>query len=202
MVLDVKVSLTRGVFKLRAEIHDEGTICLSGPNGSGKSSLMNVIAGNVRPDQGHVKVNQSDITDFPVERRGVVLVTPDSFIPHLEVDKHLSWGARAKKLMVDESSLQEVKKLLGIDFVGRVDELSLGMRERVSLATALLSRPRLLLVDEAFSNIDERETVMRNFLDICSNRKVDLVHTTQQKADAVLLDHHYEISGGLTSKVF
>src|SRR6267143_5469792 len=201
-MIDVNVSLTRGVFMLRAEIHDEGSICLSGLNGSGKSSLLNVIAGNLKPDKGNVRVNQSDITRPPAERRGVVLVTPDSFIPHLEIDKHLRWGARAKNVVLEEALVQETKELLGIDFAGRVDKLSLGMRERVALATALLSRPEVLLVDEAFSNIDERVAFMRTFGEACSGQKVDLVHTTQQKSDATISDHHYELAGGLTTRAF
>lgn len=201
-MIDVDVSLTRGVFTLRSEIHDEGSICLSGLNGSGKSSLLNVIAGNLKPDKGRVRVNQSDITRLPTEKRGVVLVTPDSFIPHLEVDKHLRWGARAKNVVLDEAFIQVTKELLGIDFAGRVDRLSLGMRERVALATALLSRPKVLLVDEAFSNIHERVAFIRIFGNACRRSEVDLLHTTQQKSDATISDHHYELAGGLTSRAF
>ncbi len=201
-MLDVNVSLTRGSFTLHGEIHDAGSIFLSGLNGSGKSSLMNIIAGNLIPDAGYVKVNQTNITGLPVEQRGVVLVNPDSFIPHLDVEKHLRWGAGAKKLTLDEASVIETKELLGIDYAGRVDKLSLGMRERVALATALLSRPKVLLVDEAFSNIDNRAAFIQTFRNVCVGRSVDLVHTTQQKADADLSDHHYEIVKGLTSREF
>ena len=201
-MLDVKVSATRGAFTLRAEIMDAGFICLSGLNGSGKSSLLNIIAGKLKPDEGYVKINLRDVTDLPLESRGVVLVNPDSFIPHLDVEKHLRWGAAARKVTVDDSIIRSMKEHLGITYSGRVDRLSFGMRERVALATALLSRPKTLLVDEAFSNIDNRDAFIEAFRDLCRSGKVDLVHTTQQKTDASLADHHYDLVGGVSSRIF
>ena len=201
-MLDVKVALKRGNFILNAELHDQGFICLSGLNGSGKSTVLNVMAGKLKPDEGYVKVDSTDITGYPPEKRELVLVNPDSFLPHLDVERHLRWGARVKKLSVDESELRSMKVLLGIDYSGRVDALSLGMRERVSLATALLSKPRVLLVDEAFSNIDHREDFIRTFSGLCRDRQIDVVSTTQQKSDATLADHHYDMVDGVSSKVF
>ncbi|MDA4121145.1 MAG: ATP-binding cassette domain-containing protein [Thaumarchaeota archaeon] len=201
-MLDVRVSIIRGSFSLLAEIREEGFICLSGPNGSGKSSLLNVIAGNLRADHGYVKVNDADITNSPIERRGVVLVNQDSLIPHLDVEKHLRWGARVRRVDLDEAYVEGAKERLGIAYSGRVDKLSLGMRERVVLATALLSNPQVILVDEAFSNIDNQDVFVPAFREMCIAQKVDSVHTTQDKADARVSDHHYEIVGGQVSKVF
>ena len=201
-MLDVKVAVARGNFILKAEINDAGFICLSGLNGSGKSSLLNIIAGKLKPDEGYVKINSRDVTDLPLESREVVLVNPDSFIPHLDVEKHLKWGAAARRVNVDDSVIMGMKERLGITYSGRVDKLSFGMRERVALATALLSGPKALLVDEAFSNIDNREAFIEAFRDLCRSAKVDLVHTTQQKTDAKLADHHYDLVGGLCSRIF
>jgi len=201
-MLQVRASLKRGLFNLDAEINDSGFICLSGLNGSGKSTLLNVIAGVLKPDAGFVKTGSKDVTKLPMEQRGVVLVTPDSLIPNLEVDRHLVWGASARKVQIDGESITRTKEALGITYHGRVDRLSLGMRERVSLATALLSKPKAILVDEAFSNIDHREDFIRSFALLCKAETIDLMHTTQRSEDANLADHHYELVAGLTSKAF
>ena len=201
-MLQVRASLKRGLFNLDAEINDSGFICLSGLNGSGKSTLLNVIAGVLKPDAGFVKTGSKDVTKLPMEQRGVVLVTPDSLIPNLEVDRHLVWGASARKVQIDGESITRTKEALGITYHGRVDRLSLGMRERVSLATALLSKPKAILVDEAFSNIDHREDFIRSFASLCKAETIDLMHTTQRSEDANLADHHYELVAGLTSKAF
>jgi len=200
-MLEVQASLKRGLFTLKAEIKDSGFICLSGLNGSGKSTLLNVIAGILKPDEGFVKVDSKDVTKLPMERRGVILVSPDSLIPNLEVSRHLLWGASAKKIQVDNEAVSRIKENLGISYQGRVDRLSLGMRERVSLATALLSKPKAILVDEAFSNIDHREDFICTFASLCRTESIDLMHTTQRADDAVLADHHYQLTAGVSSKV-
>lgn len=200
-MLDVKVSMTRGAFALKAEIHDSGFICLSGLNGSGKSSLLNIIAGTLKPSEGYIRINSKDVTGLPMEKREVVLVNPDSLIPHLGVDKHLTWGAEAKKVPVDRDTIKKVKDGLGISYTGRIDKLSLGMRERVSLATAYLSKPKVILVDEAFSNIDHRDDFIKSFSGLCREGAIDLVHTTQRKDDAMLADHHYDMVAGVSSRM-
>ena len=201
-MIDATVTKAIGAFRLSAEIHDEGFICLSGKNGSGKSTLLKIIAGLLKPDTGSVKFGTTDVTRLSLERRGVVLVTPDSFIPHLGVDRHIRWGMRAKKLSHPESRISEVKGALGISFEGRVDRLSLGMRERVSLGTALLSEPMVLLVDEAFSNLDNKEATIRAFRGLCATRKTDVVFTTQTENEAGLADHHYSMEKGTSTRVF
>jgi molybdate/tungstate transport system ATP-binding protein len=202
VMIEAVFSVSRGTFTLKGEIHDSGFICLTGLNGSGKSTVLNVIAGNLKPESGYVRIDSADITGLPQERRGVVLVNPDSFIPHLQVEAHLRWGASLKRIQVSETSLSEVKERLGIDYAGRVDKLSLGMRERVALATALLSRPRAILVDEAFSNIDHRESFIAAFRDLCRASDTDVLHTTQNGSDPDMADHHYEIVDGVCGRVF
>ena len=201
-MLAVNANVTRGRLALSAEIGDEGCICLSGENGSGKTTLLSVITGDLRLERGFVKVDSVDVTRLPPEKRGIVLVNPDSFIPHLEVERHLRWGAGARRVPLNDLEVSELKHALGISYSGRVDELSLGMRERVALATALLSRPSLILVDEAFSNIDHRVEFMSAYRARCAARRVDMVFTTQQQSDAELADHHYHMVDGVSERVF
>jgi molybdate/tungstate transport system ATP-binding protein len=201
-LIEVDARLSLRAFTLSAQVSDEGRICLSGPNGSGKSTLLSIIAGVRQPDSGHVKLDGVDITALPMERRGVVLVTPDSYIPHLTVDRHLEWGAHAMKANLEAGELGEVKRALGIDYGGRVDTLSLGMRERVSLATALLSGTKTILVDEAFSNIDGKESFIRAFFGLASGRNLDVVFTTQNEAEGKLAEHHYGLTAGVSKKLF
>jgi len=152
-MIEAAVQKRLGQFSLDVTINEAGFTCLAGKNGSGKTTFLRILAGLTKPDAGHVKVNERDITGLPIEKRGVVLVTPDSSIPSLEVEEHLLWGAKLKRVVVSNERLAAVKEELGIDFHGQVGKLSLGMRERVVLATALLSAPAGLLVDEGLCRI-------------------------------------------------
>jgi molybdate/tungstate transport system ATP-binding protein len=200
-MIDVEVRKKLGRFSLAASLADSGFICVAGNNGSGKSSLMRVVAGLLPLDEGHVRINGMDVTRSPLEARGVVMVTPGSLIPHLSVDAHLTWGPRLKNLKVPAERLSAVKAELGIDFSGRVSELSLGMRERVSLATALLSRPKVILVDEAFSNIHDRGDFMAAYRKLVSEAQVDVIFSTQDRSDGAHSDHLYLMSDGVAEKL-
>jgi molybdate/tungstate transport system ATP-binding protein len=189
-----------GEFLLSAELEDSGFICLAGRNGSGKTSLLRSIAGFLEPDQGHVRINGVEVTRLPVEKRGVIMVTPNSFFPHLEVDSHLIWGARLRGMKPNGEKLSKVKNELGIDFKGPVKKLSVGMRQRVALATALLASPRVILVDEAFSNLHERHDFIASYRKLVVGEGMDLIFSTPDESDGRMADHLYVISNGTTKR--
>lgn len=201
-MIEARVKKKFGTFLLDAEIADEKFICLTGKNGSGKSTLLNIVAGLLRPDEGDVKLNSKLITRLLPEKRNIVLVTPDSHIPHLEVEKHLLWGARVRGAPVSDDYLAQVKRDLGISYKGKLAKLSLGMKERVALATALLSKPELILVDEVFSNIDNRTEFVGAFRDLTNKAGIDTIFTTQYSGDSTLADHLYNLESGKSTKLF
>jgi len=200
-MIEIKVKKTLGEFHLDAELHAEGFICLSGRNGAGKSTLLNIVSGILMQDEGFLKLGSEDISRMPMEKRGVVLVTPQSYLPHMQVEKHLLWGASIRGYKPNQDYVKKIKDALGISYSGKVQKLSLGMRERVSLATALLSRPSLILIDETFSNIDNRTQFISSFRNLCSESKIDVIFTTQFPEDSKLADHTYMIERGRTSKI-
>ncbi len=201
-MIEARLKKRYGLFFLDAQISDEKFICLTGRNGSGKTTFLNIVAGVLRPDEGEVKLNSKLVTNLAPEKRNVVLVTPESYIPHLEVEKHLLWGAKLKGAHVNQDHLARVKSDLGINYKGKLAKLSLGMKERVALATALLSKPEAILVDEVFSNIDNRNEFVGAFRELASKSGIDTIFTTQYVEDSSLADHHYNLDSGKSSRVF
>jgi molybdate/tungstate transport system ATP-binding protein len=197
---DVKKRL--GDFSLDAHVSDADFICLTGKNGSGKTTLLNLIGGILNPDEGYVTLNSRKITNLPIERREVSIITQDSYIPHLDVDRHLVWGAKNKGLNVEREYITEVKTGLGINFGGKVRKLSLGMRERVSIATSLISKSELILVDEALSNIDNHRDFIDMLKNLAAKAKIDVIFTTQYSEDASQADHHYRLDSGKSARLF
>lgn len=201
-MIELKAKKRLGTFFLDSELKDENCICLVGKNGSGKTSLLNIVAGVFKPDEGYVKINSETITDLSVEKRQVVLVTPDSCFPNLAVDKHLLWGAKLRKKRVEQSEIVEIKKGLGINYGGKVSKLSLGMRERVSLATALIAAPKVILVDEAFGNIDNRTEFINVYREFARKSTVEVIFSTQHTEDSKSSDHLYQMEEGRSTRVF
>ncbi|MEM0373240.1 MAG: ATP-binding cassette domain-containing protein, partial [Sulfolobales archaeon] len=148
---------TLGNFTLDAKIEESGIIAIIGKNGSGKTTFLKLISGILKPDFGYVVLDNLDITNLPIEKKNVVYLSYETYIPHFDVDKHILWGARNRKVKVSNDELKEIKESLGINFKGKIKNLSLGMRIRVILATSILAKPRLILADEIFSNLSDRK---------------------------------------------
>lgn len=149
-----------GAFQLDAAfaLPSRGITALSGPSGSGKTTLLRCIAGLARLP-GRLVVDGDvwqDASVFrPPHRRPVGMVFQDaSLLPHLSVNGNLAFGAR--RAGRGEISLSDVVDLLGLAplMARSTGNLSGGERQRVALGRALLSQPRLLLMDEPLSSLD------------------------------------------------
>jgi molybdate transport system ATP-binding protein len=169
MRLHVAVRHQVGRLTLDVEIlTDASFVAVVGPSGVGKTSLLNVIAGLVRPAQGLVRIDDDVLTDStsgrfvpPHERRiGYVFQEPRLF-PHLNVRHNLTYGARDERAT---ASFDDVVTMLDLAALlsRRTTALSGGERQRVALGRALLSQPRLLLLDEPLASVDvaRREEVL------------------------------------------
>ncbi len=164
-MIEVAVRHVRGAFALDAGFTAEGRVtALFGRSGSGKSTLVDVIAGLVRPDRGRVVVDGVTLLDtdhgvrVPVHRRRIGYVFQDArLMPHLSVRQNLLFGRWFSRDRSGGPSLEAVADLLGISALldRRPAGLSGGERQRVAIGRALLARPRLLLMDEPLSALDE-----------------------------------------------
>ncbi len=136
--------------------------CLLGPSGCGKSTTLRMIAGVDMQDQGRIYVDGALVCDtvfrVPPERRSIGLMFQDfALFPHLSVEENIAFGlprgqeARARRV----ADLLERVSLSGFG-PKYPHELSGGEQQRVALARALAPRPRILLMDEPFSGLDER----------------------------------------------
>jgi molybdate/tungstate transport system ATP-binding protein len=198
-MIETRVRVQLGEFRLYAELQGGGMICLAGKNGTGKTTLLRTIAGFLPIAEGFVRVGGADVTKKSAEDRDVVLVTPSTCIPHLGVDSHIMWGARLKGLRPQKEYVVKVKSELGIDYGGTVGTLSRGTRQRVALATALLSSPRAILVDEAFLGLNDREAFVSTYGKLARQAGVDVIFSSQDEADGKLADYLYVLNNGMAT---
>jgi len=166
-MIELDVDLRRsGGFQLSARFTAPGlgVTSLFGRSGSGKTTLIQMVAGVVRPERGLIRVagetffDSARGIDLPMERRRVGYVFQDSrLFPHLRVEDNLRYGERragsARPIAFDA-----VIAMLGIAHLlkRRPHTLSGGERQRVAIGRALLSQPRLLLMDEPLASLDEQ----------------------------------------------
>ena len=137
-----------------------GELCVVlGASGSGKTTALRLIAGFERPDEGVIELFGERVAGegafVPPERRGVGMVFQDyALFPHLSVADNVAYGLPRRTDR--ESRVREVLELTGLGGLGAraVHDLSGGEQQRTALARALAPRPRLLLLDEPFSNLD------------------------------------------------
>ena len=135
------------------------SLALLGPSGCGKTTLLRILAGLEVPDQGSITVADSALTDpttfVPPERRRIGMVFQDwALFPHLTVARNVAFGL--DKAEISRGRVAETLELVGLSHLADryPDELSGGQAQRVALARALAPRPRVLLFDEPFSNLD------------------------------------------------
>lgn len=191
-MIDAQFTLMQGNFRLRASFKDEGIVLLSGENGSGKSTFLNALAGFIPVEMGKITLNGRDITGLEVQKRGVVHITPNSYIGNLEVDRHIAWPGKPD---LNREKVRELRGSFGIDFSGRVGNLSMGQRIRVSLATAFYRKPEAVLIDEALSNLSYPNDVFDEIRRLSGSQQTDVIivaHSLPQ----LRADHSYTLTEG------
>lgn len=190
--LDLTKRLGEAEISCRVEAGD-GLTVLFGPSGAGKTSVLNMVAGLIEPDAGHVRVAGETLfesaagIDVPVaERRAGYVFQEPRLFPHLRVRANLLYGRRDGGLDVDETIA-----LLGIaDLLDRWPRtLSGGEARRVAIGRALLSDPRFLLLDEPLSSLDRarREEIMTLIERLRDAVRLPILMVTHDRDEAVRL---------------
>ncbi len=134
---------------------------LLGPSGSGKTTLLRIIGGFVAPDSGTVRIGGVDVTDEPLWRRNIGMVFQSyALFPHMTVVDNVVFGLNRRGIR-GEAARQEVARVLDlVHLTGfekrRPKELSGGQQQRVALARAIVTKPKVLLLDEPLSALDRR----------------------------------------------
>jgi molybdate transport system ATP-binding protein len=167
---------------------------LFGASGAGKTSLVNMIAGLLRPDRGTIAIDDEALDDtargihVPAHRRRIGYVFQDArLFPHLDVMQNLDYGRRMNRLPDDPAQRKRVTELLDIDHLlnRRPGKLSGGERQRVALGRALLSKPRLLLLDEPLGSLDEgrRAEILPYLVRLRDEARVPMVYVSHDAAE-------------------
>ena len=165
-------------------------MALLGPSGCGKTTLLRAIAGLHKITSGAIFLDSEDVTEIPVEERGIGLIFQRPLLmPHLNVWGNLRLGQK-------ENNDEEIKNML--DLIGlkgfesrKVEQLSGGESQRIAVGRALLARPRVLLLDEPFSNLDSslRIRLCTDIAQILESRNTTAILVTHDADEADRFSH-------------
>ncbi len=164
-MIEIAVEHAQGDFSIAAVIRASGRVrARCGPSGAGKTTLLDVIAGLRRPRQGRIAVDEAVFLDtargidVPARLRRIGYVFQEArLFPHLSVAHNLTYGARFASRGASLVSFADVVALLGLEALlpRGPARLSGGEKQRVAIGRALLSNPRVLLMDEPLNAIDD-----------------------------------------------
>jgi len=183
-----------GTFRLEEaalEVAEGEYFVLLGPPGSGKSIFLECLCGLNRVERGKIFIDDEDVTDWSPRRRHIGYVPQDyALFPHLSVKRNIAFGLREQGAAKDEIAerMHAAARLLGIDHLLErpIPGLSGGERQRVALARALAIQPRVLLLDEPVSALDEstREKVCAELRNLQHRLKITILHVSHNLEEA------------------
>jgi molybdate transport system ATP-binding protein len=194
-MIEVQARLKRKHFELDASLQlSQRVTAIYGPSGAGKSTLLSIIAGITQPDSGRIVIDGECLFDSemrinkPIHQRKIGLVFQDGrLFPHLTVEHNLSYALNFTPVENQQFQLKQIVALLEIGHLlkQRPHQLSGGEKQRVALGRALLSSPRLLMLDEPLASLDGRlKSQILPFLKLVSNEiNIPMIYISHSKEE-------------------
>jgi ABC-2 type transport system ATP-binding protein len=158
----------RGITDINLDIHKGDIFGFLGPNGAGKTTAMKIMTGLIKPDSGDVKINGYSVLESfekAMEKVGSLIETAEAY-PFLTAYENLKQFSRYYK-NIDDNRIDEVLELTGILKYKseKPRKFSLGMKQRLGIAAAILSRPEVVILDEPLNGLDVEGMIdMRNMI--------------------------------------
>ncbi len=202
--IDIRKTLRSGkrVFHLQTRFASRSQrIVILGPSGSGKSLTLKAIAGLLRPDEGHIRLNGTTLFDLrakidlaPQTRKVAYVFQDYALFPHLDVRQNVGFGLSGGWLNPRsrnrDADVEHWLNAFGLTHLAHQFpcELSGGQRQRVALARALVTRPRALLLDEPFAALDSalRVTMRRELDELQRSLCIPMILITHDPEDAAV----------------
>lgn len=182
----------RGVKNISFQLEKGELVSFLGPSGCGKTTLLNIIGGFVKNDSGSIYLEDKDITEYPPEKREIVTVFQNyALFPHMNVIENVKYGLKYRGYNKEEQIklAKEYLKIVGLEGYEKnsVGELSGGQQQRVALARALVLQPKILLLDEPFSNLDAKlKIAMREEIKELQKRLgISMIFVTHDQEEAL-----------------
>jgi len=208
----IKVENLRKIFReeevlkgITCDFEKGKTHAVIGNNGSGKSVFFKCICGLIKPTKGYVLVDGKEIgkdIDFP-KNVGVIIERP-GFLPNLSGLRNLHLLASIRKVITDEQIREAIDKV-GLDSSSKkaVGKYSMGMKQRLGIAQAIMENPDILILDEPFNGLDkEGVKEIRWLIDELKNAGKTIMLVSHNSEDIKLLaDNVWEMEAGRLSKV-
>jgi molybdate transport system ATP-binding protein len=194
-MLVVEVEKMLGDFSVNALFASEsGATVLFGPSGAGKTSIINMIAGLLKPDRGRILLNDAVLfddtarIDVPAWRRRVGTVFQEGrLFPHMSIRHNLDYGRWMGGYADDRAVFAHAVELLDIGHLldRRPGKLSGGERQRVAVGRALLMRPRLLLLDEPLASLDaaRKDDILPYLERLRDEAQVPMIYVSHDSAE-------------------
>ena len=199
-MIDLHVFRKQGEFTVEAEFNRlaNGVTALFGPSGAGKTSIVNMVAGLLRPDKGRIIINGHCLFDskgninLPPEKRRIGYIFQDGrLLPHLSVRANLTYGMHLTPAAGRFIDLDQVVDLLGIGHLlnRRPAGLSGGEKQRVAIGRALLTSPQLLLMDEPLASLDQarKQEVLPFIQRLCREFSLPVLYVSHSMREIINL---------------
>ena len=183
---------------LNLKVDDNEILVLIGPTGSGKTTVLNLIAGLLKPDDGSILIDGFDITSLPVEARkiGYTFQNPGLF-PHLNVYENIVFGLTKKGRKDNHLQVTRLINDLGISHLTsrRIQGLSGGEMQKVSLARMLIIKPKIMLMDEPLAHLDTstRRRLRLELRRVLQRQSIPTIYVTHFEDDVYALSDSVSI---------
>ena len=171
-------------------------LAVHGPSGCGKTTLLYAIAGLVDIKRGAIRISDRDVTTTPAHQRDIGLVFQDNqLFPHFDVADNVSYSLRVRGMAKRERRNVAEEWLSRFGLTGlahrRVTELSGGEAKRVALARTMAGKPRVVLLDEPLTGLDDHlhEQLLADIRSVFDRLGTTVVHVTHDRAEGAALCH-------------